>query len=65
MAGKQLVFQSNRTGSNQIFIMNIDGSDLERLTKSPGYEGHPHSGFDGQCIVFNSVRIEYFITGAG
>jgi len=99
--GSQVVFQSNRTGTNQLFIMemgdgiprqladfplgaetpafspdgqrivfdvyvgennndvftiNVDGSDLKQLTDSPGYDGHPHWSADGRRIVFNSDR---------
>ncbi len=30
--GSQIVFQSNRTGTNQIYLMNADGSNLQQLT---------------------------------
>jgi len=28
-------------GNNDVFVMNIDGSDLRQLTFGPGYDGHP------------------------
>jgi len=30
--GKQLVFQSNRTGDFQLYVMNPDGGDVKRWT---------------------------------
>jgi Tol biopolymer transport system component len=51
--GKQLVFQSNRTGTNQIFIMNVDGSDLKQLADFPMGAETPVFSPDGQYIVFD------------
>jgi TolB protein len=51
--GGQLVFQSNRTGKNQIFIMNIDGSDLKQLTKFPLGAETPVFSPDGRQLVFD------------
>jgi len=50
--GKQLVFQSNRTGSNQIFVMNIDGSDLKQLADFPLGAETPVFSPDGETVVF-------------
>jgi TolB protein len=51
--GKQLVFQSNRTGNNQIFIMNMDGSGLKQLGDFPLGAETPVFSPDGQRIVFD------------
>jgi len=50
--GQQLVFQSNRTGSNQLFIMNMDGSDIRQLADFPMGAETPVFSPDGQRIVF-------------
>jgi len=50
--GKQLVFQSNRTGSNQIFIMNSDGSGLRQLVNFALGAETPVFSPDGESIVF-------------
>jgi Tol biopolymer transport system component len=34
----QICFMSNRGGSNDIWIMNADGSDPRRLTTDPGID---------------------------
>jgi Tol biopolymer transport system component/DNA-binding winged helix-turn-helix (wHTH) protein len=53
----RIVFVSNRTGSDQIYICNADGSDLLQLTNlgNGGTPGRPHWSPDGQKIVFDSV----------
>ncbi len=30
--GKRVAFQSNRTGANQIWIMNVNGTDARQIT---------------------------------
>jgi len=36
----------------EIYIMNADGSDQRRLTRSPGYDGGPFFSPDGQRIIW-------------
>lgn len=38
--GRHLIFQSNRTGSNQLYIMLLDGTELRMITKQ-GNNGTP------------------------
>ena len=42
--------------SYEIFSANIDGSGLNRLTKSPGYDAEGTISPDGKKIVFTSMR---------
>ena len=51
--GTQVVFQSNRNGSNQIFIMNMDGSDMRQLGDFPLGAETPVFSPDGKLIVFD------------
>lgn len=51
--GTQVVFQSNRTGSNQIFIMNLDDSRPRQLGDFPLGAETPVFSPDGQRIVFD------------
>jgi len=51
--GKQLVFQSNRNGSNQLFIMSLEDGKLRQLTDFPGGAETPAFSPDGQSIVFD------------
>jgi Tol biopolymer transport system component len=36
----------------EIYLMNADGSDVRRLTRTPGYDGGPFFSADGQRIVW-------------
>lgn len=51
--GQRVVFQSNRTGKNQIFIMNEDGSGVEQLGDFPIGAETPVFSPNGQQIVFD------------
>jgi len=42
--------------SYDIFTANPDGSDLKRLTKTPGYDAEATFSTDGKKIVFTSLR---------
>src|SRR5437899_892851 len=42
--------------SYDIFTANPDGSDLKRLTDSPGYDAESTISRDGKKIVFTSLR---------
>jgi Tol biopolymer transport system component len=53
--GRYVVFVSDRAGKFNVWRMNVDGSDVVRLTASDG-ESHPVFTSDGQFVVFNSVR---------
>ena len=51
--GTKLVFQSNRSGSNQIFIMNVEGGEIRQLGDFPLGAETPVFSPDGQRIVFD------------
>ena len=51
--GKRVVFTSDRSGEECIWIMNSDGTLLEQLISSPdGPVTYPHYSGDGKKIVF-------------
>jgi Tol biopolymer transport system component len=50
--GKQVVFQSNRTGSNQLFILSLDDGGLRQLGEFPQGAETPVFSPDGRSIVF-------------
>ena len=52
--GRYVVFMSNRTGSNQIWRMNLDGSNLKQLTKGSD-ERWPRCTPDSQWVVYASL----------
>ena len=54
--GTKIVFGSIRYGVGDIFTINIDGSELNRLTDMPAYEGEPKVSPNSKSIVFISER---------
>jgi TolB protein len=54
--GTQIVFVSGRSGPQQIYEMNLDGSDLARITDGTGEASNPAWHPDGQHIAFSWTR---------
>jgi Tol biopolymer transport system component len=55
--GTRIVFVSDRSGSDEIYVCNADGSNLLQLTRlgSTRTPGLPRWSPDGRKIIFNSV----------
>jgi dipeptidyl aminopeptidase/acylaminoacyl peptidase len=54
--GKRVAFMSRRTGNWDIYIADVDGSNLQRLTDDPADDGLPTWSPDGEAIAFVSSR---------
>jgi TolB protein len=52
----QLVFTSGRSGPPQVYLMNIDGTDVNRLTPGEGEAVQPAWSPNGQFIAFAWTR---------
>jgi TolB protein len=50
--GRELAFTSDRTGPRQIYVQNMDGSDLRRLTEGTGEAVNPSWSPNGQMMAF-------------
>jgi TolB protein len=63
--GSQIAFYSSRDGTTEIYVINSDGSDLQKLTVNGGMA--PAFSPDGSQIAFTSSRDgdnEIFVMGA-
>ncbi len=54
--GKTILFESNRTGSWQVYRMDADGSDQQQLTRHDSNNRRPSWHPEGEKIVFESDR---------
>jgi Tol biopolymer transport system component len=54
--GKQLAFESSRTGNAEIFVVDADGSNVVQLTDHPASDGAPAWSPDDARIAFSSNR---------
>jgi len=54
--GDRIVFTSTRDGDLDIYTMNLDGSDIRRLTTQLGYDGGPFFSPDGKEIVYRAYH---------
>jgi Tol biopolymer transport system component len=65
-ADTRIVFMSTRSERNgEIFVMNVDGKRVRRLTEHPQYDAVPAWSPDGQKITFMSFRDEHRIQAGG
>jgi TolB protein len=55
--GSEIVFQSDRAGAFDIYVMNADGSDVRGLTRDAALDGVPTWSPDGEWIAFSSLLV--------
>lgn len=58
--GKKIVFVSRRTGNNDIWVMNADGTYQTQLTTDSKDDENPRFSPDGKRIIFASKRTGNF-----
>jgi Tol biopolymer transport system component len=52
--GSRIAFMSDHDGNWEVYLVNLDGSGLRRLTDSPARDGLPAWSPDGRTIAFVS-----------
>jgi TolB protein len=50
---KKIVFVSNKSGNEDIWSINLDGSELTQLTNNPGIDQYPAVSPDGKKIAYS------------
>ena len=50
------MFDSDRDGNSEIYLINADGTGEKRLTNNPADDGHPNWSPDSSRIIFDSSR---------
>jgi TolB protein len=54
---KKIVFVSNKSGNEDIWSMNLDGSELTQLTNDPGIDQYPAVSPDGKKIAYSAGSV--------
>jgi Tol biopolymer transport system component len=54
--GQQVAFMSQRDGNWEVYVVNLDGSNLRRLTRNPANDGLPTWSPDGRHLAFATDR---------
>ena len=65
--GRRLAFNSNRNNNNDIYVANVDGTGLLRLTNHPAIDTSPTWSPNSQQIAFTSDRTgtpQIYVVGA-
>ncbi len=68
MASAKIAVVSNRTGRKELYICDVDGYNMRRLTNDRSIVVGPRWAPDGQRLVYTSYKLGYpnvFITGKG
>lgn len=61
--GSKIVFNSDRAGSRQLYVMNRDGSDIQRISFNSGSYATPVWSPRGDFIAFTKIESGIFYIG--
>ena len=57
--GRWLAFSSNRSGSWDLYLLDLHSGELTRLTDTSQYEAYPSWSPDGNLIAYESYDLDY------
>jgi Tol biopolymer transport system component len=60
--GTSVAFASITAGNSDIWVQNVDGSNLQQLTSDPAADAWPVWAPDGRSIIFGSLRDGAWVT---
>ena len=58
--GRQIAFVAAQDGDIEIYMMNVDGTDVRQITNGIGISIHPTFSPDGNKLAFVSDRTDSF-----
>lgn len=61
--GKKMAFNSDRSGNQQIYILDLESGEVERITYGAGRYATPAWSPDGQFIAFTKMADNTFYIG--
>jgi TolB protein len=53
---REVVFTSTRDGDLDLYLMNVDGTHVKRVTKDLGYDGGAFFSHDGQKLIYRAYH---------
>eukprot|EP01088_Endostelium_zonatum_P013803 TRINITY_DN2867_c1_g1_i1.p1 TRINITY_DN2867_c1_g1~~TRINITY_DN2867_c1_g1_i1.p1 ORF type:complete len:387 (+),score=76.34 TRINITY_DN2867_c1_g1_i1:64-1224(+) len=54
--GTKIIFTSSRSGDLELYSMKLDGTNVRRLTYTPGYDGGAYYSFNSKMITWRASR---------
>jgi len=54
--GTRIIFTSSRSGDLELYTMKLDGSDVRRITYTPGYDGGAYFSYSNKLITWRAGR---------
>ena len=54
--GQRIAFESERDGNWEIYVIDADGSNVKRITRTPGADTNPTWSPDGAWLAFDTIE---------
>ena len=57
----KIIWSTSRDGNHDIYIQNIDGSDMKPLTKGPKTDWYSHFSPDGKQVLYTRSKMDWTV----